>query len=145
MRPLGVVNPREVIEALLLLEEVEGGWSGSLLLEGEVHALVAAVLLRVARLDALDRDAEPEPPHREPGQSEQGIAGGNGRTVVGADCRGQAELLEGAFEDGEGEVGTGGGQALAGEQVAGSIVGDGEGIAVLAVAEHELSLVVGTP
>jgi hypothetical protein len=30
-----------------------------------VHALVTPVLLRLARLDALDRDAEAQPPDRE--------------------------------------------------------------------------------
>jgi hypothetical protein len=36
-------------------------------------------------------------------------------------------------------------EAFAGEQVAGALIGDGEGIAVLAVAEQELALVVGAP
>jgi hypothetical protein len=49
-------NLDELIEAALLLQEVEGCRLGSFLLQGEVHALVPAVLLRVARLDALDAD-----------------------------------------------------------------------------------------
>jgi hypothetical protein len=53
MRPLVVVNPDKGVEALLLLQEVEGGGLGGFLLQRQVHALVAAVLLRVAGLDAL--------------------------------------------------------------------------------------------
>jgi len=65
MWPFGIELPHEGIEALLLLQAVEAGRPGRFLLQGEVHALVAAVLLRMARLDALDGDAEPEPPDRE--------------------------------------------------------------------------------
>ena len=60
-----VLNSLEGIEAGLLLEAVEAGRAGGFLLEREVEALVAAVLLRVARPDALDGDAEPEPPDGE--------------------------------------------------------------------------------
>ena len=70
MRPFGVELGREGVEAGLLLQGVGAGRSSGFLLEREVHALVAAVLLRVAWLDALDRDAEPEPPDRQPGQVE---------------------------------------------------------------------------
>ena len=82
---LVVVNPDEVIEALLLLQEVEGGRLGGLLLQCQVHALVATVLLGMSGLDALDLDAEAQPPDREPGEAEQRIAGGEGHAVVGAD------------------------------------------------------------
>ena len=49
-------NLDELIEAALLLQEVEGGRLGSFLFQGEVHTFVSAVLLRVTRLDALDAD-----------------------------------------------------------------------------------------
>ena len=50
MRPLIVVNLDERIEAFLLLQIVEGCWLGGLVLQGEMHAFMAPVLLRVARL-----------------------------------------------------------------------------------------------
>jgi hypothetical protein len=49
----------------LLLEDIGGGRLGRLTLEREMHPFVAAILLRMARLAALDLDAEPQPPHRQ--------------------------------------------------------------------------------
>jgi hypothetical protein len=59
---VGVELLDESVEAGLLRQAVGPGRSGGLLLQGQMHALMAAVLLRMAGLDALDRDAEPEPP-----------------------------------------------------------------------------------
>ncbi len=64
MRPFIVEAFDEVIELGLLLQEVAAGRLGGLELQGEMHALMASVLLRMAWLDALDLDAEPEPPYR---------------------------------------------------------------------------------
>jgi len=46
----------KVLEAFLLLQEVERSRLGRLVLEREVHALMPAVLLRLARLDVLQPD-----------------------------------------------------------------------------------------
>ena len=54
MGPLGIELRLEGVEASLLLEAVVAGRAGRFLLESEVETLVAAVLLRVARPDALD-------------------------------------------------------------------------------------------
>ena len=62
MRALVVVNLDEAVEAFLLLQEVERGWPGRFFFQGQMDALVAAVLLWVAGLDAFDVYAEPEPP-----------------------------------------------------------------------------------
>ena len=94
MRPLVVVAVDEVVELGLLLQEVVAGGLGGLQSSGQMHALVAAVLLRVAGLDALDLDAEPQPPDRELAEPVEGIGTGEGDAVVGADGLGQAELLE---------------------------------------------------
>jgi hypothetical protein len=94
MRPLIVVAIDEIIELGLLLQEVAGSRLGGLQLERQVHALVAAVLLRVAGFDAFDRNAEPEPSDREFGQVEERIGACEGDAVVGADGVWQTELLE---------------------------------------------------
>src|SRR5688500_14029414 len=110
-----------------------------------MHALVAAVLLRMARSDALDGDAETEPPDGKLRQIEEGVRAGEGNAVVGADGGGQAALPEEALEGGDRRLLTGGVERLAHEQEAGGVVGDGERIAVAAIAEPELALEVGAP
>jgi hypothetical protein len=69
-----------------------------------MHALVAAVLLRPTWRNALDGDAEPEPPDGKPAKIEQGVGGGKGDAVIGADSGRQPALLEQALEGGKGEV-----------------------------------------
>jgi hypothetical protein len=56
--PLGIEFLHEAIEASLLLQGVEAWRAGCFLLQGQMHTFMAAVLLRMARLDALDADAE---------------------------------------------------------------------------------------
>ncbi|MDR6817447.1 hypothetical protein J2X76_002623 [Neorhizobium sp. 2083] len=65
--PLGVEFLDEIVEASLLLQEIVSGRLGCFKFQCQMHALMAAVLLRVARLDAfnVDVDAEPEPPDRQ--------------------------------------------------------------------------------
>ncbi len=77
VRPFAIELLPEVIESFLLLQGVHAGWPCRFLLEGEVHALVAAILLRVAWLDALDGDSEAQPPDCELAQVEQGIGRGS--------------------------------------------------------------------
>jgi hypothetical protein len=60
MGPFDIELMNEGIEAVLLLQAIEAGRTDRFRLEGEMHALVAAVLLRMPRLDALDGDAKPE-------------------------------------------------------------------------------------
>ena len=82
MRPLGVELLEEVVEAGLLLEAVHAGWAGGLLLQGQVHALMAAVLLRMAGPDPLDGDAEPQPPDGELREVVEPVGAGEGNAVV---------------------------------------------------------------
>ena len=145
VRPFGIEFLDEVVEAGLLLQAVHSGRSGGFFLQREMHALVAAVLLRVAGLDALDGDAEPEPPDRELGEVEEAVRAGERHAIVGADRLGQAALLEELLEGGDGEVFAGRFKRLAEQQIARGVVGDGQRIAVPAVAELELALEVGAP
>ena len=61
MRAFGVKLVDERVEAGLLLQAVHARRPGCLVLERQVQAFVAFVLLRVARLDAFDGDAEAQP------------------------------------------------------------------------------------
>ena len=145
MRPLGVELLHEGIEAGLLLQAVHAGRAGGFLFQGQMHALVAAVLLRMAGLDALDGDAQAQPPDGQLGQVEQGVGAGEGDAVVGADGGGQAALEEQLLEGGDGGVFAGGFEGFAQQQEAGGVVGDGQRVAVVTVAELELALEVGAP
>jgi hypothetical protein len=55
----------EGIEATLLLQDIRAWRTGRLLLQREMHALVPAIPLRMARLDALDGNAQAKPPDRQ--------------------------------------------------------------------------------
>jgi hypothetical protein len=110
-----------------------------------VHTLVAAILLRLAGFDALDRDAEPEPPDGELGEIEQSIRTGEGDAVIGSDGRWQAALGKQLLEGGKCEVFAGGFEGFTQQQEARSVITDGERIAIMPVAELELALEVGAP
>lgn len=62
MRAIVVVDMLEGIKFFLLLEEVKDRGSSYLLLKGQVHAFMPAILLWISRLDSLDGNAEPKPP-----------------------------------------------------------------------------------
>ena len=145
MWALGIEFLNEGIEAGLLLQGIEARRAGGLLLERQMHGLVAAILLRMARLDALDGDVEAQPPDGELGEVEQGIGAGERHAVVGADGGRQAALPEQMLEGGDGGVFAGGIERFTEQQVARGMVGDGERGAVLAVAEPELALEFGAP
>lgn len=106
---------------------------------------MTAVLLRTARLDALDVDAQAQPPDRQLAEVEERVGAGEGNAIVGPDGAGQAELLENALEHGEGIGFLGGRQRLAGNQIAAGEVSDRQRIAIAPIGEHELALIVGTP
>jgi hypothetical protein len=53
-----------------------------------------AVLLRMTGLDAFDRDAQAQPPNREPGEIEQPIGGCERNAIVGTDGWGKPLSLK---------------------------------------------------
>ena len=136
---------KEGVEASLLLQAVHARRAGGFLLQGEMHALMAAVLLRLARLDALDGDAEPEPPDRELGEVEQGIGTGEGDAVVGADGPRQPAFGKSRSKAVNARSSRVEFESFAQQQEARGVVGDGERIAVASIAELELALEVGAP
>ena len=68
-----------------------------------------------------------------------------GDTVVAANVGGQSTLLKKPFKDSKSEVFAGGRKRLAAQQVTTGVIGDGERIAVVTVAEQELAFVIGAP
>lgn len=110
-----------------------------------MHALMPVVLLRVTWLDAFDLYAQAQPPHRQAAQAMQSHRTGERYAVVRANAAGQPVLLEQTLKDGEGVLLFGAFQTLAADQETGGEVGDGQGVTVLLVPHHELTLVVGAP
>src|SRR5713226_3376247 len=110
-----------------------------------MHAFMAAVLLRMARLDALDANAQPEPPDRELAQVEQGVGGSEWNAIIAANVGRQAALLKKPFKHGKSVVFFGARKSLTGEEIPAGMIGDGQRVAVLMIAQQELALVIGAP
>src|SRR3954470_15835568 len=145
MGPLLVEFLDEVVELGLLLKDIGSSGPGGLLFEGQMHAFMTAVLLGMAGLDALDADAQPQPPDGKLGEVEEAVGGSEGDAIVGANGPWQATLLEEALKGSKRRHFGIRFHGLAQQQKAGGMIGDGERVAVAPVGEHELSLIVGAP
>src|SRR5215472_7250567 len=110
-----------------------------------MHAFMATVLLRMARLDTLDSDAEPEPPDGQPTQVEETIRRGKGNSVVGTNGMGQAAFLEKALKGCKRALFLDRLHGFTEQKITAGVVGNGKRVAISFVAEHELALVVGAP
>src|ERR1700722_6186871 len=110
-----------------------------------MNALVAALLLGLTGPDAFDADAEPQPPDRESGKVEQSVGRGEGNAIIGAHRLRQTTLFEKALKGRKSSLFGVRFHGLAQQQIARSVIGDGERITVAPIGEHELSLVVSTP
>src|SRR5580700_7319214 len=97
-----------------------------------MHAFMAAVLLRMARLDALDGNAEAQPPNGESAQVEETVGRSEGHAVVGTNGLRQALFLNGLH-------------GLAEQKVTAGVIGNGQGVTIPLITQHELALVVGAP
>src|SRR5438093_2487001 len=129
MRTLLVVLDAEVVEAPLLADEVRPGGASRLVLEGAMEALMPSVLLGVARLDQLGRDTETDPPHREPRDPPDRLAGER-RAVVAADDRGEPVFAEGPFQSSADAIMVGTREALADQEIPAEAVHDRQWVAV---------------
>ena len=118
VRALVVELSDEAVELALLRSEAVRWRPGGLVLERAVHALMTAILLRMARLNAFNADPQPEPPDGKLAQLEQGVGRSEGNAVIAADVRRQAALLEKPLKHGKGVVFAGGGESFATQQVA---------------------------
>ena len=106
---------------------------------------MAAVLLRMARLDSLDGNAEPQPPNSESAQVEQTIGRGEGHAIVGTNGLRQAAFLKQALKGSKSALFLDRLHGLAEQEVTAGVIGNGQGVAISFISEHELALVVGAP
>lgn len=124
MGPLAIERVDERIEARLLQEHIRRGGLDRFVLQRQVHPLVPAVLLRMARFDPLDLNPQPQPPDGQFAEAVERVRGRERHAIVGANRAGQPEVLERPFEDGEGELLLRGRERLARQEVATGEVGD---------------------
>ena len=139
-----MVEKAEPIERALLGGQMPVGWAGGRGLQGAMHPFVGAVLLWTRRQDPLVLNAQPDPPHVELREAVD-AGGGERHPVVGADGARQPVLAEEALENGPDAHALGRQQPVTGQQVARGLVGDGERIAVDAIAGPEVALEVCRP
>src|SRR5258708_36043742 len=108
-----------------------------------MHALMAAVLLRMTRLDPFNANTEPEPPHGQLAQVEQRMGRSEGHAVVAANASRQAALLKKPLKHSESVVFPGRRKSLTGEEITAGIGGDRQRIAKLTIGEQKLALLIG--
>src|SRR6476659_3824776 len=112
--------------------------------ERAMHPLVARVLFGMARADALQPNAQLEPPDRQARQPTQRYRSERG-AVVAADRLGQAVLAKAALHVRPYRLLTGMEQPLAQQQITTAVVRQGQGITPAVVAQAKVSLEVHAP
>src|SRR5215472_7222995 len=140
---LVVVLPKQVEDSLLCAQVATRrlrGFCG----QCPMHSLVATILLRVSRFDALGSDTELDPPDCERGQTSRSTAGKR-RSVVGADPAGNPELHEGSLEVLANVGLVRDAQALALDQETACCIADRQGVTALAIEQSKVALEVGAP
>src|SRR5215469_14451104 len=110
-----------------------------------MHGFMAAVLFWMTGPDSLDGNAEAQPPNGKPAQVEQTIGGGEGHAVVGTYGLRQAAFFKQALKSGKSSLFLDGLHSLAEQKVTAGVIGNGEGVAIPLIPEHELALVVRAP
>src|SRR3990167_1676305 len=143
MRPLDVVLLAEPVEVALLLARGRSRRIASLGLERSVHPLMAAVLLRLARINPLQPDPHLRPARRKPRQP-AGAGRGEGRAVVGAYPRRQTVFAEQPI-DHRLDRRANRGDDLHAEQIAAEGVAYRQRIAPASIAGPEPALEVNAP
>ena len=133
----------EAVEADLLPARTRGRRFGRLGLQGPMHALVPPVLLGLARLDALQRDAGLDPADRQTRQSARARSGER-CPVVRADGQRQAVALEELLDRHTDRVGPGRDDDTGQKETAVGVA-DGQRVAAFAVAGAEPALEVDAP
>ena len=108
-----------------------------------MHTFVSSILLGLGRLDEFRKDAQSDPPDRQPG--EPGEGGGEGGAVFGTDDFGQAKFAEESVENGSGGLRVRGVERLAAQEEAAVSIDDGERIAVFSIEGFEVAFEVGGP
>src|ERR1700747_136171 len=88
-----------------------------------MHAFMAAVLLRMPRVDAFNADSPAPPPDRELAPVKQGMGGSEGHAVVAADVGRQAALLKKPLKHSESIVFPGRRKSLTGEEKTAGMIG----------------------
>jgi hypothetical protein len=109
-----------------------------------VHALVRAILLRLARQDPLVLNAETHPPDIQLGESVN--AGGRERdAIVGADRPRQAMRAKEAIKDRAHALAFRRRESMAGDQEPRVLIGDRQRVTIDAVPGPEMAFEVGRP
>src|SRR6266404_1850607 len=144
VRPVVVEVVAEAVEADLLLGQARRRRTRCLGLERAMHALMPAVLLRLARINPLQPDAELDPVRRQPRQPASAVGERERAAVVGADGVRQAEFAESLVDRGQHRLDRLRHDA-AFDQESAEAVAQRQRIAALAVGRTEPALEVDAP
>ena len=106
---------------------------------------MAAILLWMPGFDAFNTDAQSQPPDGQLGEVEQPVRGSERNAVIGTNGLRQASFFEQPLEGSKRKLFAIGFHGLAQQQVTRGMVGHGQRMAILVIAQPELAFVIGAP
>lgn len=129
----------------MLLKEIRAGRACRFDFQGSIHALMATVLLRTARLDTLDRNAETQPPNGQFAQIKRPLGEANGTPLSERMACGRPRSLNNRSEACKRALFLDGLHGFAEQEKAAGMVGNSQWITIPFISQHELTLIVGAP